>query len=122
MNLYTFAIIISLCAESTLCFQNDITTSQPSSGESVILGKIIRNYLKKYYSDAKIFISIIFPSSKKGNQRFFDDFFINFFNDPKMEMLDRNILSKLDNSIHENRLAFNLILVEDSESLQLSKL
>lgn len=99
-------------------FQNDIAIDQLWSVESGIFAKIISNFLKKYFSDGQIFVSIVFPSLEKEKHHFLQDLFANLFNDPTMEMFACNFLNKLDNSTHENRRTFNLILVDDSESLK----
>lgn len=117
MNLHAIFIIIFLCAASVSCSQSDLAVIKPSSNNSVILSEIIANYLKKYFRDAEIFVSIILSTSEK-NQHFLDDFFIHFFNDPRMKMFSFNILDKLDRIIHENRHAFNIIFANDADSLQ----
>lgn len=117
MNVHIIIILNFFCAASMLCFRSDIALSQPSNDESVIFGKIISNYLHKYFSNTQFFVSIIFPPSKKET-RFLDHFFSNLFNDPITQMFARNVLNKLDNSHHENSPVFNLILVDDSKSLK----
>lgn len=114
MNLPVIFIIVFLCAGSVSCFQSDFDLTKPSSDKNIILRDILTNYLKKYFNDAKMFVSIILPSSEKAEHDFLDV----FLNDPRMQMFTFNILDKLDGIIHENRHAFNLIFAHDTDSLQ----
>lgn len=63
-------------------------------------------------------MSIIFPLLEKQKYHSLDDFLINLFNEEAMEMFAYNFLSKLDDSLHENRRTFNLILIDDGETLK----
>lgn len=118
MNLHKIFILNLFCAESTISFQSSIGISQSLSVESAIVGKIIANYLNKYFSEEQIFVSIIFPSLAKRNQQFLDDLFTTLFNDPTMEMIACNFLNKIDTFIHDNIRGLNLILVDGSKSLE----
>lgn len=115
MNLYTILIIISLYVGPWLCLHSNFAVIQAPRNESVILKEIITNYLQKYFRDAQIYVSIIFSPSENGKYSFLDEFFTSPFDRP---MQAQNILNKLDNSIRENRNAFNLILVNNIKSLQ----
>lgn len=119
MNLHPILIIIFLCVvASASCSQSDFVSTRPSSDNSVILSKIIINFLEKYFSNAGIYVSIILPPSERGKHNFLDDFFIEFFNDPRMKMFAINILDKLEIKTTKWRQTFDLILVKNSESVQ----
>lgn len=90
MNLPVIFIIIFLCAGSVSCFQIDFDLTKPSSDKNIILRDIITNYLKKYFNDAEIFVSIILPSSEKAEHDFLDV----FSNDARMQTFTFNILDK----------------------------
>lgn len=98
--------------------ENKFHVKQSIADESVVLGGIIDQFLTKYFSENKFFISIILGVSKKENNHFQDDFFNELFDNPVLTNLPHNILNKLDRSVQDHRNAFNLVLTEDSESLE----
>lgn len=90
---------------------------QSDTEESVVLGEIITNYLIKYFSEDQIFVSIILLPSKKDRNNFEEDFFANLFDNPALTEFAHSTLNKLDNTIRGHRNAFNIIIVDGSESL-----
>lgn len=97
---------------------NKSHVKQSIDDESVVLGGIITQFLTKYFSKNKFFISIILGLSKKETNHFQEDFFNELFDNPVLTNLPHNILNKLDRSIQDHRNAFNLVLTEDGESLE----
>lgn len=97
--------------------QSDFAPIEPSNDKNVILTEIITNYLNNYFSDVGIFVSIILPSSEK-DKHFLDNFFIHFFNDPRMKIFAYNVLDKLDSKIRKWGQAIHLIFVNNTNSVQ----
>lgn len=87
------------------------------AGDSFILSEIITNFLLKYFINDPIFISIVISPSLDNQSSFQNDFFGTLFDEPALADFPYNILQKLDNSARDYRNAFNLILVDDQETL-----
>lgn len=84
---------------------------------SVVLSSIISNFLIKYFGGERIFVSLILSSSRKEQYYFEEDFFNDLFDDPVLKEFAYNVLDKLDETIHTQRNAFNLIIVDDCQTL-----
>lgn len=91
---------------------------QSFTDESYILSEIMTNYLLKYFYNDRIFISIVFSPSRNNRNLFQSNFLENLFNEPALTEFQRNILNKLDESTDNHRNAFNLISIDDYESLK----
>lgn len=116
MNIFYLLIVIFPLTSSIKFSSYNFVINQSISDESVILGEIITNYLVKYFSDDRVFVSIIFAPLKTQRNHFKEDFLLNLFDDPALNKFDHDILDRLDTSIHY-RHAFNIILIDDSKSL-----
>lgn len=92
--------------------------SQPLSGESAIVGKIISNYLERYFNDDKMFVSVIFVRSGNEQIPFRNDFSHNVINSVASAGFAYNIKNKLDNASYDNQNSLNLIIAHDSVELQ----
>lgn len=111
-----FYIILFFASGFALDLYKNVDMDHLELGKSVILGKIISNFLIRYFDDDQIFISIVLASSSKHRRYFHGDLFIKLFDDPVLKKFASNTMYKLDDAIHEHRNAFNLLLVDDSES------
>lgn len=116
MDIFYLLIFIFPWISSVSFSDYNFVIYQSISDESVILGEIITNYLVKYFSDDRVFVSIIFAPLKKQRNHFKEDFLLNLFDDPALTKFDHNILDRLDTSTHY-RHSFNIILIDDSKSL-----
>lgn len=86
--------------------------------DSFILSEIITNYLLTYFTNQEIYVSIILPPSSQGNESLFQaDFFETFFDDAVLIEFAYNMLHRLDIK-PRLRVAFNLLLMDNRESLQ----
>lgn len=98
-----------------LHMSDNFEVKQSDMDESVILGEIITNFLIKYFSDEKIFISIVLAPSNMNQYNFQGDLFVELFDDPTLTEFAASILDRLDNEVRDHRNAFNLIFVDDSK-------
>lgn len=91
-----------------------------SSGydDTIIPTEIIGNFLHKYLNFRDVFLSIVLSSSNFDQQTLQQDLVSNLLMDTKLENFSFNILSTLDQSRQGNIDAFNLVLVDGSESLR----
>lgn len=96
----------------------EFVIEQSSTDDSFILSEIITNFLLKYFSNEKIFISIVASPSQDSHDLFQSDFFENLFDDPALEEFPYNILQQLDDSVYDYRNAFNIILIDSHETLK----
>lgn len=119
-------IILVICYFS-FCFvsivvsisdQNEIIINTSDSGGNYILSKIIKNVLSKYFSDKNTFISIIIPSRKNRNVYFLEDFLSDLLHDIVLTEYDYTIRNNLSKSVNKHTYEFNLILIDDFESLR----
>lgn len=118
MNFLRILIICTISIGFTLSSCNDFEIEQSNTDESVILGEIITNYLIKYFSDEQIYVSIVLAPSNFDQFNFQEDLFVNLFDNPKLTEFASNTLDRLDNTVQDHRNTFNMILVDDSESLR----
>lgn len=96
---------------------NNFEITQSDTDKSVILGEIITHYLINYFSEEQIFIFIVLVASKIDQRNFFEDLFVNLFDDLEFTGFASSTFDRLDNAIHDHRNAFNLILADNSQSL-----
>lgn len=91
---------------------------EPSKfNNAIVLSEIITNYIVKYFSKEKYFVSMVVKSSKTDKLHFEEEFFDHLFNDLDQAEFAHNIIDKLDNATYDNRNAFHLILVDDCDIL-----
>lgn len=105
-----FAVFIS-------CSRINFEPTQSVADESVIVGKIITNYLLKYFSHEQICVSVIHPTSNKRNY-FQNDIFDLLFDDSSSTERTYNILNHTGNINCNHRSTFNLIFVDDVKTMQ----
>lgn len=121
MKLRAIFIIVSLLWGGCVwCMRDALNMSQPLSGESAIVGQIISNFLKTYFSDEKMFVSVILvaPGSEHLNRSFRMDFSHNVIDSVVSAGFAYNVLDNLDNDTHSNQNAFNLIIAHDGVELR----
>lgn len=107
---------ISLYTGACLCFRFNFAVNQPENNENEILREIINNFLRKYFTDDPIFVSLIIFSSKGEQNR---DFIHSLFNNNKAwTEFSHTILDKVDNTTRGNRNPLNLIVVDDITQLR----
>lgn len=111
-----FHIILFFASGFALDVYKNVDTDHFELGKSIILGKIISNFLIRYFGEDQIFISIVLASSSKHRRYFHGDLFVNLFGNPVLRKFASNTMYKLDDAIPDHRNAFNLLLVDDSES------
>lgn len=111
------AVFIIFYLSSSCGSCNKFMIEQSSDDDAIILRKILMNYLTKYISDDRIFISVVIGPSEKQPNQFHLNFFEWFLNDLTSSNFAYSLLYKLDNTTCDIRSAFNLIFVRDSESL-----
>lgn len=96
---------------------NTFSVERSKANNAVILSEIITNYIVKYFSKEKFFVSMVLKSSKNDQFRFEEEFFDHLFNDLYQAEFAHTVIDRLDNVTYDNRNAFNLILVDDSSIL-----
>lgn len=96
---------------------NAFSIKRSKANNAIILSEIITNYIVKYFSKEKFFVSMVLKSSKNDRTHFEEEFFDHLFNDLDQAEFAHNVIDKLDNVTYDNRNAFNLILVDDSSIL-----
>lgn len=96
---------------------NAFSVERSKANNAIILSEIITNYIVKYFSKEKFFVSMIFKSAKKDLKIFEEEFFDHLFNNLDQAEFAHNIIDKLDNATYDNRNAFNLILVDECDIL-----
>ena len=118
MNFLRILLICTISIGFALSSRSHFEIEQSNTDESVILGEIITNYLIKYFSDKQIYVSIVLAPSKFDKFNFQEDFFVNLFDNPQLTEFAFSNLDSLDNTVQDHRNAFNMIFVDDSESLR----
>lgn len=91
--------------------------SLSNDNDSVILRNILKNYIQKYFSHKKLFVSINISPNDKWKNHYGNDLFNNFFIDSILTNFSYNVLSTLNGSVSGNHNAFNLVLVDESTQL-----
>lgn len=119
MKFYTIFTTVSFCVGCASCWCCNSIANQASDENSAILAKILANFLKRYFSDEKMFISIVqSPPARYDGNHSHEEFFNNLRNDSVFTGFAFNILDKLDSSTPNNRNTFNVILVDNWKILQ----
>lgn len=123
MNLVAFSVLFSLGIGFLWCSRIDdlaasFSKNQPISDDSLILCKIISNYLIKYFRKNRTFVSIIVSASENEPNRFRGDFSHNLVDSVATSGFGYNVLDRLHNSTGDNMKAFNLIVVHDRMALR----
>lgn len=115
MKLFAILTIISFCIGFYSSFHMNFAPKQPVNDENVILREILNNFLKTYFRDDNIFVSLIILPSKWEKNR---DFFFGMFSKQASTEFSYNNLNKLDSLTRDNRNPLNIIVVDDSEQLR----
>lgn len=118
MNLFRYLLICATSIGFILSSRSYFEIEQSNTDDSVILGEIVTNYLIKYFRDEQIYVSIVLPPSKYDQFNFQEDLFVNLFDSPQLTEFASSTLERLDNTVQDHRNAFNMILIDDSESLR----
>lgn len=118
MNFLRILLICTISIGFALNSPSHFQIEQLITDESVVLGEIITNYLVKYFSSKQIYVAIVLAPSKYDQFNFQEDLFVNLFDDPQLSEFGSSNLDRLDNTIRKFRNAFNMILIDDSESLR----
>lgn len=84
---------------------------------TTILTEIIGNYLYKYFNNEHEFFSITSLSSSCDQKYFQQDLIQQLIISPKSGNFTYNFLNEIDSAQHENKNTFNLIFVDDRNSL-----
>lgn len=109
--------IVSIGAAASL--HKDLITNLDVANESVILAKVINNYLMKYFRNDPIFVSIVLEPSNEPRKYSYADLFVSMFAcSTTFTTFTYNILSELSNISRGRKHAFNLILIDESKSLK----
>lgn len=90
---------------------------QSSADDSVVLGVILTNFLIKYFRDDSIFVSIVLGPSKPNQTYLTEDFFDELFDDAALTEFAYNVCYNLNNTISDRHYSFNIIFVNDFQSL-----
>lgn len=106
--------ILNICIFLCVSY-NSFALNQLSLDESVILNKIITNFIAKYLDHQKIFVAFICASS--GDESNLEDLFFNLFDDSSLTEFTYSVSDKLRNDLYRQRIAFNIILTKNSMSL-----
>lgn len=106
---YTIAIAIAS--------QNNFSINKSKSVESIVLSKLVGNFLIKYFSDEPNHISIVVSNIKAQKGYFQDDFLTNFLTEVNFSVFDYNVNDRIQSNITHNHV-FNLILFDNYESLR----
>lgn len=116
MHFQTPLLLFLLRIIFVFTFQKDLVVNQSNADVSVVLCKIITNFLVKYISDKQIFVSIIIPSSKNQHNHLKENVCSNLFFNAGFPTFDYNIVGRLVDYLY-TRHSFNLILTDDYASI-----
>lgn len=116
MHFQTPLLFILLRIIFVFTFQKDLVVNQSSADISVVLCKIITNFLAKYISDKQIFVSIIIPPSKNQHNHLKENVCSHLFYNAGLPAFDYNIVDRLVDNLY-TRHSFNLILTDDYASI-----
>lgn len=96
---------------------NTFPIARSKANNTVILGEIITNYITDYFSEDKIFVSMISKLSTNEQFQFEAEFFDDLFNVLDQADIAHNIRDQLNNITYDNRNAFNLIFIDNGHIL-----
>lgn len=109
--LLQFYFIFIFSAETDFIANHSISIER-----DFVLSKIISNFLNNFFRNQDIYLSIIIPSVKQNYLQM--DFLTNFLSTQELSTHGFSIQNKICNLIYKRGRAFNLILINDCESLR----
>lgn len=116
MNLCVIFMIFTLCAGYLWCSRINSAIDQ-TTDEKFILAKIISNFVKKYFSNDKVYVSVIISPHQKEPNAFGNDFLYSLLDSLTMVGFAYNVFDKLGNT-RNTRDPFYLILIDDYRALK----
>lgn len=119
MNLLLLALLLVPLqhSRSEPHWLNTFPIERSKANNTIILGEIITNYINNYFSEDVMFVSMISKTSKNNHSHVEEEFFNDLFSVLDQAEFAHSILDQLENVTHDNRRAFNLIVVDDSSVL-----
>lgn len=119
MNSYSIFVLIFITTgfASTVLINSSISAFEANQSEA-ILSEILSDFLLTYFSEKRIFISIIFASSTKGRSDFNEEFLRKFIEDSALINFAWTVSDKLNEGTLKERNVFNLILIDESKLLK----
>lgn len=96
---------------------DSFSIERPKANDTIMLGEIIINYIMNYFSEDVMFVSMIAKLSKSNQSHVNEEFINDLFSVLDQAEFAHNILDQLENVTHDNRNAFNLVVVDDSSIL-----
>lgn len=108
-----------LCVNCNLILYKSVKTLKINN-ETVVLSEIISNYLFTFFHNEKMSVSIVMSSSSSNIHQSYlhEDLVENLMLDLNASNFSFNVLSNIDQSRLGNKNVFNLIVVDDINSLK----
>lgn len=117
MYLAMCSVIFLSSVEFTFSSRDNILQNRSPPDDSVILKDILKNYMQKYFSNKKLFVSINLPPNEWSSNHYGNNMLDELFSDSILENFSYNVLRTLNGSTSGNHNAFNLILVDKTTHL-----
>lgn len=107
-----------VCIGCALALPRNFEFQPIESSDTVVLGQIIANYIRRYFSNESIFISLVHASSNKNRLRFHEELVTNLFFNPNITHFSYYIGIELISHRIVRRRAFNIILIDNINLLK----
>lgn len=112
-----FLIIFTTCLCIKHCVLLNKNENLVEMPDTTIPTEIISNYLSKYFSQEKVFLSLCFSSSNSDQKYFQEKLITSLITRPKINEFSYNILGHVHQFRRRNRNVFNVIFVDTITSL-----
>ena len=107
-----------VCTGCALALPGNFEIQPNESSDTVVLSQIISNYIRQYFSNESIFISLVYASSNRDLLRFHEQLTTNLFHNPNLTHFSYYIGIELISHRIIRRRAFNIILIDDTNLLK----
>ena len=107
-----------VCTGCAVALPTNFEIQTNESNDTVVLSKIISNYIVRYLSDETVFISLVYASYNENVIRFHEELTTNLCQNANRTDFSYNIGNALIGQRRLRRRAFNIILVDDITSLR----
>lgn len=115
MECAIFLFINFVCVYCSVLYDN---WGISETDKTIISAEIISNYFHKYVNSEEVFLSISFTSSTDEQEYFQEDLLKNLVIHAEFDNFSYNILDKVDQLREGNKYAFNLIIIDESNSIK----
>lgn len=99
------------------CSRNNLLPKPYKPHKSVVLERIITNYLEKYFSHEKTFLSIVHCSSDDADSHLSTEFLFNLYNYPVFENISYSFLCMINGIVRYRGNTIYLIFIHNISTL-----